>query len=410
MRTIVLEGTQWEKHDAVDEARVDVARARQKYMRKGRTREGLDRTHLLTHFLRTITVRFVGLLKPLPPPRGESLRGVGKLKADSFGKVVHMDHVFCGADTPGVNGESCALVILDQYTGFVMAYPMGRKTSEEVVKALRHFLGDVDPKNVSVRAANTHEYEAALKTLGIAYHRSTPYRHQSNGKIERCIRSIVDGARCALFQSGLGHPHWPYAIEHAAIMRNVYIPYHTHGETPWKVRMGDEFPWRDHPFGAKVRAIIRSESAKQRGKFEPSTSEALFLGWEFAPGFRHADYRIVHGNWADGGMNGELHMTRTIDLVGEREVVFPLGIGSDFGTKTDCLIRCVPIEYGNDRTMRMLAEGVTDEKGVLTDDQRMKGWTVDRFGERLVAVPPRSTRPSGFTPEGVAVIAPWCQA
>eukprot|EP00971_Amphidinium_carterae_P298244 5926189-Amphidinium_carterae.4 len=78
----------------------------------------------------------------------------------------------------------------------------------------------------SVRADNAKEYEFAIRALGLAWYRSTPHRHQSNGKIERCIRSVCEMTWCALTQSGLSHGHWPYAMEHATMMRNILVPDH----------------------------------------------------------------------------------------------------------------------------------------------------------------------------------------
>eukprot|EP00971_Amphidinium_carterae_P342058 6481210-Amphidinium_carterae.3 len=60
--------------------------------------------------------------------------------------------------------------------------------------------------------------------------------------------------RRALAQSGLSPGHWAYAMEHATMMRNVFVPYHTHELTPWVARYGVEFGWETWPFGASMRA------------------------------------------------------------------------------------------------------------------------------------------------------------
>eukprot|EP00971_Amphidinium_carterae_P081414 1610790-Amphidinium_carterae.1 len=309
-----------------------------------------------------------------------------------------MDHVFSGTECHGVNGETCALVVLDQHTGFIGTYPMSERSGPNVVSAIRHFLGDSTPlSEVKVRADNAKEYEFATRALGLAWYRSTPHRHQSNGKIERCIRSVCEMTRCALTQSGLQPGHWPYAMEHATMMRNTHVPYHTHETTPWQARFGEEFRWEVWPFGASMRAIVRG--VDRQSKFEPNSSEALFMGFEFAPGCVHADYRvaILPTDTGDGYGVSTLNIRRTVDVVIGGEVLFPAACGNE--RIKNCVIRHVPASEADDRTIRMLHEGIVDESGILTKGQIERGWKVHRFGERLVKTPPHSTRPPDWTPE-----------
>eukprot|EP00971_Amphidinium_carterae_P299247 5945300-Amphidinium_carterae.2 len=383
-------------HDVTPEGGAGTSRG--EYMRNGRRKEAVGtRLHDLTHFPKNRYCKICREVLKVSTPAKRIVPGQETLRADSFGQVIHLDHVFSGSECHGVNGETCALVILDQCTGFICTYPMSERSGPNVVVAIRHFIGESIPlAEVKVRADNAKEYEYATRTLGLAWYRSTPHRHQSNGKIERCIRSVCEMTRCALSQSGLQHGHWPYAMEHASLMRNIHVPYHTHGQTPWLARFGEDFKWEIWPFGASMRALIKGD---KQGKFEPGSREALFLGYEFAPGHVHADYRVatLPTDSSDGYGTQVLNIRRTVDIVIEGEVVYPASSGHE-GVK-DCIIRYVPASEADDRTLKMLHEGLIDESGILTDAQKERGWTVHRFGERLVKTPPRSTRPPDWTPE-----------
>ena len=58
---------------------------------------------------------------------------------------------------------------------------------------------------------NSGEIAAAVKSMGWRHVLSQPYVSQSSGVIEREIRTILEGARANLFQSGLPVELWPLA-------------------------------------------------------------------------------------------------------------------------------------------------------------------------------------------------------
>eukprot|EP00971_Amphidinium_carterae_P240868 4781812-Amphidinium_carterae.5 len=224
-----------------------------------------------------------------------------------------MDHVFPGSECHGVNGEACALVILVQSTGFIGTYPMTEQSGPNVVTAVRHFIGESIPlAEVQVRADNAKEYEFATRALGLAWYKSTPHRHQSNGKIERCILRAITWTL-----------DWPYAMEHATMMRNTVVPYHTHSLTPWVARFGEEFSWEIWPFGATIHALVKG--GDEQGKFEANAKEAIFMGCEFAPGCVHADYKvaILPNGTGDGYRSSVLNIRRTVDIVLGEGVNYP---------------------------------------------------------------------------------------
>ena len=66
---------------------------------------------------------------------------------------------------------------------------------------------------------------------------SAPYAHEQNGAAERINRTIIEKARCLLFQCGLSTNYWPFAVEAAIYLYNRTW-YSAIGKTPFKARFG----------------------------------------------------------------------------------------------------------------------------------------------------------------------------
>ena len=82
-------------------------------------------------------------------------------------------------------------------TKWIGAYPAPRKTAEESMRALQHFVGK---EKVSLLYTDgSGELEKASLGLGIPNDVSTPRRPQNNGVAERMVRRIIEGTRCCLF-------------------------------------------------------------------------------------------------------------------------------------------------------------------------------------------------------------------
>ena len=81
------------------------------------------------------------------------------------------------------------------------------------------------------------EFGAYLTECGIVHERSAPYAHEQNGAAERVNRTILEKARCLLFQCGLSTKYWPFATEAAIYLYNR--TWHSAiGKTPFEARFG----------------------------------------------------------------------------------------------------------------------------------------------------------------------------
>ena len=124
-----------------------------------------------------------------------------------------------GQGEDGRHGQKVALIIQDRFTGWLSAHPAQTKSADEVSDAFRSVLGKIWPDKVYTDGSK--EFEAGLRSLGYPHDTSTPYRPQSNGTAEQCVRKFKEGTRCALFQSGLSPIWWAEASKAYCFLRNI---------------------------------------------------------------------------------------------------------------------------------------------------------------------------------------------
>jgi transposase InsO family protein len=122
----------------------------------------------------------------------------------NFGDLVTSDSVFAikrNSTSPAKHGDTTALVTRDKATGWVAAYPSKRKSAEDVMEAVNNFKGASTIKRWYSDGAP--ELHTVCRKLGIRHDKSDPHRSETNGVIERTNRTIIEGARCLLYQSGM---------------------------------------------------------------------------------------------------------------------------------------------------------------------------------------------------------------
>ncbi|CAI7854035.1 unnamed protein product [Closterium sp. NIES-53] len=121
-------------------------------------------------------------------------------------ELVHVDLVGpMKAHLPLAKKSDAARVIIEE------SLPMVERERGKRVKAIRsdrggEFLGA--------------EFRSWLKRHGIKQQLTTAYTPQSNGVAERANRTIIEGGRTILVDSGLPLRFWPLAIRHATVIKN----------------------------------------------------------------------------------------------------------------------------------------------------------------------------------------------
>ena len=145
---------------------------------------------------------------------------------------------------------------------------------------------------------NAPELIKACRDLGYNHDKSTPYRHESNATCERCVRSIVEGARALLEKAGLPSCFWIFAVRHYCLMHNTRTP--TNGESPWLRRFGEEFGGKRLPFGSLVNFLPKPETVKALPKFEPRGQAGILVGYRLHNGGKWThDYLVFPVRYFD---------------------------------------------------------------------------------------------------------------
>ena len=91
------------------------------------------------------------------------------------------------------------------------------------------------------REFENHEFTEYLATNGIAYKHSALYSHEQNGQSERLNRTILDKARCLLFQAQMLKEYWSEVVLVAAYLYNCTPHSAIDYSTPYQARF-DEKP------------------------------------------------------------------------------------------------------------------------------------------------------------------------
>ena len=132
-----------------------------------------------------------------------------------FGALVHMDWIEVKRHTPASRSAKRALIITDDITRFMGGFPSNWKNAEVVIEAVHRF--DEIPPEIrrwwTDRAAELLKASRIIRAQRpLAHFVSIPWRHAP--RAERSNRTVTEGARSVLIQSGLSEAWWPLAMMH----------------------------------------------------------------------------------------------------------------------------------------------------------------------------------------------------
>ncbi|CAI7933971.1 unnamed protein product [Closterium sp. NIES-54] len=118
--------------------------------------------------------------------------------------------------------------MVDDYTRLTWSFPLAKKSDAARV-IIEEWLPMVERESgkwvKAIRSDRRGEFLGAefrswLKRHGIKQQLTTAYTPQSNGVAERANRTIIEGGRTILVDSGLPLRFWPLAIRHATVIKN----------------------------------------------------------------------------------------------------------------------------------------------------------------------------------------------
>jgi hypothetical protein len=259
----------------------------------------------------------------------------------TFGDLVTSDSIFAikrSSTSTARHGDTAALVVRDKATGWLAAYPSKRKSAEDVKAAVNDFKGSETIKRWYSDGAP--ELHAACRELGIRHDISDPHRSETNGQIERTNRTVIEGARCLLFQSGMPYKYWKLAITCFATSYNVAHVDNKKGTVSYVERHSHKFQGKKLPFGSKVRCLPSAErEVEAREKMDPALRDGIFVGYRFHTGgkwteqYNVMDYDAYSKIPSGTGRTAYVHAVSEIYVPGsagddmEKHPTFPVAEG-----------------------------------------------------------------------------------
>ncbi|CAI7932468.1 unnamed protein product [Closterium sp. NIES-54] len=142
-------------------------------------------------------------------------------------ELVHVDLVR-PMKVKGDGGALYSMTMVDDYTRLTWSFPLANKSDAARV-IIEEWLPMVERESGKrVKAIRSDrggeflgaEFRSWLKWHGIKQQLTTAYTPQSNGVAERANRTIIEGRRTILVDSGLPLRFWPLAIRHATVIKN----------------------------------------------------------------------------------------------------------------------------------------------------------------------------------------------
>ena len=263
--------------------------------------------------------------------RHDPLHDSGSLEPTTgFGERSAADIVVVFKESSKDDRESTLLVIRDENSGFVRCFPLVKRTTENVVRALLQFTGKhADSRLVIMfKSDNARELESACQQMLWVSEPTLANRWPHNSVLERDIRSIQEITRAVHLQAGFSiRPGlWVHSAVFATFVLNLKHSIADRKESRYIAATGEDFPGRTLLLG---QLVYYRTDPKHRDKFELSAAPALFCGYRLDSGpesFKGVhlvlDYFKVQANTA--GVDLAISVPFEELYVSEGEKVFPM--------------------------------------------------------------------------------------
>ena len=211
-------------------------------------------------------------------------------KAQNLLECIHSD--VCGPmQTMAISGERYFATFVDEASGRIAVTLLTNKHQVLENFAIYRRRAEKDTgKNIKkLRTDGGGEYvnkkfTAYLEEAGIAKITTPAYTPAQNGLAERTNRTLMEGARCMLIDSGLGNEFWGLAVLAMAHILNR-MPSRMHaGRSPIEIWTGSK-PTIGYlrVFGCSAHVLIPAET---RRKLDRKSASCIFIGYAENQGTR----------------------------------------------------------------------------------------------------------------------------
>ena len=306
-----------------DDIEVDVVEGESRVAKRGTLkREASSLKHKLTHRYKS---PYCDSCIRAKMKHFKTRRGSYKRELKKFGDLITFDAV----DTSKVHDdvlvlEKEVLVVRDCFTGVTGAYPSDRMSKDDVVRAVKQFIG---AKKVR-QAYSDHapQFIEAMNEMKIPIDHSLPGRPQTNSIAERTNQFILTATSTCLLEAGLPPCFWRTAILCVCHLLNVEP--NDDEFSAWCKLHGSDFAGKLIPYGARVNyKPPKTREAGQLHKFGPDSIPGVFAGYHIGPGMHWSrQYKVwplsefVHQNLGDDVSKPEHrllkpHWTEKVEMV-----------------------------------------------------------------------------------------------
>ena len=129
-------------------------------------------------------------------------RGANKREPKKFGDLITFDAIgITKVHDDVVVREKKVLVVKDCYTGLIGAYPSSRMAKDDVVRAIKKFIGA--KKVRQAYSDQAPQFDEAMHEMKIPIDHSLPGRPQTNSIAERTNQFILAATATCLLEAGL---------------------------------------------------------------------------------------------------------------------------------------------------------------------------------------------------------------
>lgn len=197
-------------------------------------------------------------------------------------ELVHSDMVG-PMETLSIGKARYILTFIDDFSKRAFVYFLKSKSEafETFLEFKNYVENQAECKIKIVRTDNGTEYvnnrfESLFKSAGIKHQLTAPYTPQQNGVAERFNRTVIEKAKCLLFDAKLSKTYWAEAVNMATYLINRTI------------NSSDAIPeekWTGRKvnlsyiklFGSPVMVHIPKEKRK---KLDPKSEKLIFVGYD----------------------------------------------------------------------------------------------------------------------------------
>ena len=220
--------------------------------------------------------------------RADPLADRGELEpVTEFGQRVAADFIIV-SKTLKDEKETVVLVLRDEFSGFIAAYPAPTRSQDSIVKSVLSFLGPTyfARPMIMCKTDNAPEFKAACSTLGFVHEPTLSRRFPHNSVLEREIRTLEEITRAAHLGAGFQviTGLWQHSVQYAATATNAFHPVKDVEGATHNRHMraaGKLFDGRKLILGQLI--YVRRDPLN-RHKFEANAAPALFAGWRYDSG------------------------------------------------------------------------------------------------------------------------------